>query len=47
MFYKRQKIILNFLSLLNIVEVELEEDYEKVTSALKKKFGDQVFLERL
>jgi len=30
-----------------VVEVESEEDYEKVTSALKEKFGDQVFLERL
>ncbi len=30
-----------------VVEMESEEDYEKVTSALKEKFGDQVFLERL
>ena len=30
-----------------VVELESEEDYEKVTSALKEKFGDQVFLERL
>ena len=30
-----------------VVEVESEEDYEKLTSALKGKFGDQVFLERL
>ena len=30
-----------------VVEVELEEDYKKVTSALEGKFGDQVFLERL
>lgn len=30
-----------------VVEVESEEDYEKVTSALKEKFSDQVFLERL
>jgi len=29
-----------------VVEVESEEGYEKVTSALGKKFGDQVFLER-
>jgi len=30
-----------------VAEVETKEDYEKVTSALKEKFGDQVFLERL
>jgi hypothetical protein len=30
-----------------VVEVESEEDYEKVTSALKEKFDDQVFLERV
>ncbi|HUV59338.1 MAG TPA: hypothetical protein VMW09_04425 [Desulfatiglandales bacterium] len=30
-----------------VVEVESEEDYEKVTSALEEKFVDQVFLERL
>ena len=30
-----------------VVEMESEEDYEKVTSALKEKFGDQVFLERV
>jgi hypothetical protein len=30
-----------------VVELESEEDYEKVTGALKEKFGDQVFLERL
>jgi len=30
-----------------VVEVKSEEDYEKVTSALEEKFGDQVFLERL
>jgi hypothetical protein len=30
-----------------VVEVESEEDYKKVTSALEEKFGDQVFLERL
>ena len=30
-----------------VVEVESEKDYEKVTSALEEKFGDQVFLERL
>jgi hypothetical protein len=30
-----------------VVEVESEEDYEKLTSALKEKFSDQVFLERL
>ena len=30
-----------------VVEVESEEDYEKITNALEEKFGDQVFLERL
>jgi len=30
-----------------VVEVESEEDYEKLTSALKEKFSDQVFLEKL
>jgi len=30
-----------------VAEVETKEDYEKVTSALEEKFGDQVFLERL
>jgi len=30
-----------------VVEVESEEDYEKLTSALKEKFSDQVFLERV
>ena len=30
-----------------VVEVESEKDYEKVTSALEEKFGDQVFLERV
>jgi len=30
-----------------VVEMESEESYEKVTSALEEKFGDQVFLERL
>jgi hypothetical protein len=30
-----------------VVEMESEEDYEKLTSALKEKFSDQVFLERL
>jgi len=30
-----------------VVEVESEEDYEKLTRALKEKFSDQVFLERL
>ena len=30
-----------------VVEVESEEDYERITSALEEKFGDQVFLERL
>ena len=30
-----------------VVEVESEDEYEKVTSALEEKFGDQVFLERL
>jgi len=29
------------------MEVESEEDYEKATSALKEKFGDQVFLEKV
>ena len=30
-----------------VVELESEEDYEKAINALKEKFGDQVFLERL
>ena len=30
-----------------VVEVESEEDYEKIINALEEKFGDQVFLERL
>ena len=30
-----------------VVEMKSEEDYEKLTSALKEKFSDQVFLERL
>jgi len=30
-----------------VVELESEEHYEKLTSALKEKFIDQVFLERL
>ena len=30
-----------------VVEVESEEDYEKITNALEEKFADQVFLERL
>ena len=30
-----------------VVEIESEEDYEKITGALEEKFGDQVFLERL
>lgn len=30
-----------------VVEMESKEDYEKLTSALKEKFSDQVFLERL
>ena len=30
-----------------VVEVESEEDYEKITNAIEEKFGDQVFLERL
>jgi len=30
-----------------VMEVESEEDYEKATSALKEKFGDQVFLEKV
>lgn len=30
-----------------VVEMGSEEDYEKLTSALKEKFSDQVFLERL
>ena len=30
-----------------VVEMESEEDYEKITGALEEKFGDQVFLERL
>jgi hypothetical protein len=30
-----------------VVEVESEEDFEKIINALEEKFGDQVFLERL
>ncbi|RLB28101.1 MAG: hypothetical protein DRG66_04245 [Deltaproteobacteria bacterium] len=30
-----------------VVEMGSKEDYEKLTSALKEKFSDQVFLERL
>ena len=30
-----------------VVEMESKEDYEKLTSALKEKFSDQVFLEKL
>ena len=30
-----------------VVEVESEEDYEKITNVLEEKFSDQVFLERL
>jgi len=30
-----------------VVEMESEEDYEKLTSALREKFSDQVFLEKL
>lgn len=30
-----------------VVEMESEEDYEKVTRALKEKCGNEVFLERL
>nr|QNO57838.1 hypothetical protein BICGGCBA_00024 [Methanosarcinales archaeon ANME-1 ERB7] len=30
-----------------VVEVESEEEYEKLISALKEKFSDQVFLEKL
>jgi len=30
-----------------VMEVESEEDYEKATSALKEKFGDQDFLEKM
>jgi len=30
-----------------VVEVESEEDYEKLISVLKEKFSDQVFLEKL
>ncbi len=30
-----------------VVEVESEENYEKLTGALKEKFGSEVFLERL
>jgi len=30
-----------------VVEMESEEDYEKITNALEEKFHDQVFLERL
>ena len=30
-----------------VVEVESEEDYEKLNSALREKFSDQVFLEKV
>ncbi len=30
-----------------VVEMETEEDYEKVTRALQEKYGGEVFLERL
>lgn len=30
-----------------VVEVESEEDYERLTGVLKEKFADQVFLEKL
>jgi len=30
-----------------VMGVESEEDYEKATSALKEKFGDQDFLEKM
>ena len=30
-----------------VVEVELEEGYDKLASALKEHFGDQVFLEKV
>ena len=30
-----------------VVEMETEEDYEKVTRALQEKCGSEVFLERL
>jgi len=30
-----------------VVEIESEEDYEKITNAIEEEFGDQVFLERV